>query len=144
MSRGPRTGSVAIDNATGYSSFDINGVYEPTLELCGGLPVYQKKGEVDIWLQYFKSTWRICHSSWRDTSRVASGYAYNTSSRRFCLPHDCDKGAWFVAMDFDVFETAPLITVTLLSAPTSDVEAIVEQAKKAYDTEVNLTVVNII
>ena len=32
-------------------------MYEPTIELCDGLPVYQKKGNSDMWIEYFKCNW---------------------------------------------------------------------------------------
>ena len=68
---------------------------------------------------------------------MAYGENAYISAERACLPQDCYAGAWFVEMHKgDVFESAPLVTVTLLSAPSSDVEAIVERAQQAYDAEV--------
>ena len=133
MSRAPCTGSVAIDNATGCHAKDVNGVYEPTLELCGGLPVYQKKGNGDMWLEYHESNWRIRQINYRGMAYGENAYI---SAERACLPQDCYAGAWFVEMINNVFESAPLVTVTLLSAPSSDMEAIVERAQQAYDAEV--------
>ena len=32
----------------------VNGTFEPTDETCNGMPVYQKKGETDTWLEMVK------------------------------------------------------------------------------------------
>ena len=43
---------VDIRGATGPNASLVNGVYEPTKEICGGWPVYRKRGGPDIWLEY--------------------------------------------------------------------------------------------
>ena len=43
---------VDIRGATGPYASKVNGIYEPTDELCGGWPVYRKRGGPDIWLEY--------------------------------------------------------------------------------------------
>ena len=43
---------VDIRGSTGENASLINGVYDPTDELCGGWPVYRKQGHPDIWLEY--------------------------------------------------------------------------------------------
>ena len=111
----------------------MNGVYEPTLELCGGLPVFQKKGHhSDVWLEYLDSDWWVRKTADRGTT---AGFAY-IATERPCLPHDCDEGAWNVGTGGNGMVPGPLVTVCLLSAPSSDVEAIVEQAQQACDAEV--------
>ena len=134
MSRVPRSGSVIIENVTGPHEFDINGVYEPTIELCGGLPAFQKKGSGNVWLEYYSSKWYVRPKIDRGTKK---GWAFIMSERP-CFPHDCDEGAWFADMDVDSneFESAPLVALTLLSAPLSDLNNIVEQVQEAYDVEV--------
>jgi hypothetical protein len=47
---------VDIRGAHGPSASSINGVYEPTSEVCGGWPVYQKQGDPDKWLEYIVAT----------------------------------------------------------------------------------------
>jgi hypothetical protein len=47
---------VDIRGAHGPSATSINGVYEPTNEVCGGWPVYRKQGDPDKWLEYIVAT----------------------------------------------------------------------------------------
>ena len=110
MSVAPRTGSLVIDNVTGSNALSVNGVYEPTPELCDGLPVFQKKGNGDIWLEYFNSKWRIrVTTNRRTTSQTASVIA-----NRPCLPQDCNIREWQVA-EGDIFVSDPRIAVFSLA-----------------------------
>lgn len=47
---------VDIRGAYGPSASSINGIYEPTNEICGGWPVYRKQGDPDKWLEYIVAT----------------------------------------------------------------------------------------
>jgi hypothetical protein len=47
-----RATPVKITGATGPSGPSINGIYEPTDEICGGWPVYRKKDDSEKWLEY--------------------------------------------------------------------------------------------
>lgn len=47
-----RATPVKISGATGPSGPSINGIYEPTEEICGGWPVYRKKDDTEKWLEY--------------------------------------------------------------------------------------------
>ena len=47
---------VDIRGAYGPSATSINGIYEPTSEICGGWPVYRKQGDPDKWLEYIVAT----------------------------------------------------------------------------------------
>lgn len=47
---------VDIRGAYGPSASSINGIYEPTGEVCGGWPVYRKQGDPDKWLEYIVAT----------------------------------------------------------------------------------------
>lgn len=47
---------VDIRGALGPSASSINGIYEPTNEVCGGWPVYRKHGDPDKWLEYIVAT----------------------------------------------------------------------------------------
>ena len=132
MSRVPCAGSVLIDNATGKNTLKVNGVFEPTLELCGNLPVYQKKGNSDVWLEYYKLNWWVRKTSDRGTTIAFA----NITTERPCLPQDCDVGAWSVGTGGNGMVPGPLVTVTLLSAPSSEMEAITEQVQQVFDTEV--------
>ena len=48
--------SVDIRGAVGPSASSINGVYDPTDEICGGWPVYQKRGDTEKWLEHHAAT----------------------------------------------------------------------------------------
>jgi len=47
---------VDIRGAQGPSASSINGVYEPTDEICGGWPVYRKHGDNEKWLEHHAAT----------------------------------------------------------------------------------------
>ena len=47
---------VDIRGTFGPSASSINGIYEPTPEVCGGWPVYRKQGDHDKWLEYIVAT----------------------------------------------------------------------------------------
>lgn len=53
---------VDVRGATGPSATSINGVYEPTNEICGGWPVYRKQGDPDKWLEYIVATNEVTKS----------------------------------------------------------------------------------
>ena len=44
-----RAVAVNISGATGPSGPSINGIYEPTDEICGAWPVYHKKDDSEKW-----------------------------------------------------------------------------------------------
>lgn len=50
-SRPPHPGSFRISGATGKSAKRMNGVFEPTEEEQWGLPVYEKRGDPDTWVE---------------------------------------------------------------------------------------------
>jgi hypothetical protein len=51
-----RASPVRIQGATGPSGPSINGIYEPTDEICGGWPVYKKREDTEKWLEYIVAT----------------------------------------------------------------------------------------
>lgn len=51
-----RATPVRITGAMGPSGQSINGIYEPTDEICGGWPVYHKKDDNEKWLEYIVAT----------------------------------------------------------------------------------------
>ena len=85
-------------------------MYEPTLQLSGGLPVYQKKDNRELWLEYFELNWWVRPTYCRGEP---AGEAYIATTKP-CLPQYCEEGAWFVVMS-GVFESAPLVTVWALN-----------------------------
>ena len=54
---------VDIRGTFGPSASSINGIYEPTPEVCGGWPVYRKQGDPDKWLEYIVATNEWCDSN---------------------------------------------------------------------------------
>lgn len=51
-----RAVALSISGATGPSGPSINGIYEPTEEICGGWPVYHKRDDPEKWLEYIVAT----------------------------------------------------------------------------------------
>jgi len=61
-SSGAKTAApVDIRGARGPNAVTINGVYEPTDEMCNDWPVYRKRGDPNKWLEFFEtsSKWYI-------------------------------------------------------------------------------------
>ena len=133
MSRASLPGSICLDNITGPHALKLNGVYEPTEEMCGSLPVFRKKGNSNQWLECFTSKWRVRLTSSRGTDKCTAWIAIGD---RPCLPQDCRAGTWHVDMSTPGYEISPLVTATLLTALPSHLEAVVAQAQYKYDFEV--------
>jgi hypothetical protein len=49
-------GPIDIRGAKGLNAETINGIYEPTEEICSGWPVYRKRGDPNKWLEFFAAT----------------------------------------------------------------------------------------
>ena len=52
------SGAVSIDirGAKGPNAVTINGVYEPTDEVCSNWPVYRKRGDPTNWIEFFSAS----------------------------------------------------------------------------------------
>lgn len=87
--------AVALDirGAIGMNAFKVNGVYEPTHEIAGGWPVYQRKGSFDYWLEFNseRENWQIKSAANRG---MDSAFAYVDASPP-CSPDRCE-GPWWV------------------------------------------------
>lgn len=87
--------AVALDirGAVGMNAFKVNGVYEPTHEIAGGWPVYQRKGSFDYWLEFNseRENWQIKSAANRG---MDSAFAYVDASPP-CSPDVCE-GPWWV------------------------------------------------
>jgi hypothetical protein len=59
--------AVAIDirGAKGLNQSTINGIYEPTDEVCSGWPVYRKRGDANKWLEFFIASNKVSKSHQR-------------------------------------------------------------------------------
>jgi len=82
-----------IRGAVGMNAFKVNGVYEPTHEIAGGWPVYQRKGSFDYWLEFNseRENWQIKSAANRG---MDSAFAYVDASPP-CSPDKCE-GPWWV------------------------------------------------
>ena len=99
--RPPKPGSIIIEGATvnrNRSKF-VNGTFEPTDEICNGMPVYSKKGDPETWLEMveYKSggwRWYVKPTIERGPcSTICFGYGH---SNGIVLPHDCTAAQWSV------------------------------------------------
>ena len=107
MARGPLSGSMCLDNVTGPHALNVNGIYEPTDEMCGTLTVFRKKGNDDQWLEYHRSKWRVRKTSSRGTDKCTAWIV----AERPCLPQDCTAGLWHVDMNTPGYEISPMVTL---------------------------------
>lgn len=48
--------SIDIRGAKGPNAVTINGVYEPTHEVCNGWTVYRKRNDNNKWLEFFDAS----------------------------------------------------------------------------------------
>ena len=88
-----------IAGATVDRSKYVNGTFEPTDETCNGMPVYQKKGEPDTWLEMVKCKsggwrWYVKPTKEKGADKsVCFGYGYH---EEIVLPQNCKIDNWTV------------------------------------------------
>ncbi len=98
---------VRVSGVTGPCAARCNGVFEPTAESSRGCPVYQKRGDADVWLEYSCSgMWMITSSSGR---AKGDGWAYVTCAP--CAPEGTPRGAWQV-FNGTAHRAQPQVTVS--------------------------------
>jgi hypothetical protein len=104
----PELKSVIITGATGNVAPQVNGVFDPTDELCNGWVRYRKRGGQDCWLEYLenKGQWHIKPSA---SKRSTNAWAYAT-----CRPVQPpqDIGDIWRLYDGNRFEDHPNVTIT--------------------------------
>ena len=73
----------------------LNGVYEPTAERCGGLPVYKKRGSDDHWLEYYagRDQWQIKPTASKGTDVAWTKVVCSPAQQ---LPQTCNGKSWEV------------------------------------------------
>jgi len=104
------TYAVCISGATGSRASYVNGVYEVTDEVSGGMPVY-KKQESDMWLEF-----HVSKSQWMSRRTASKGqttdicHAYVTCAIGV-LPDKAPTGAWHVCNDKDWQTQASVVVV---------------------------------
>ena len=78
------SGAVSIDirGAKGPNAVTINGVYEPTDEVCSNWPVYRKRGDPTKWLEFFSASnkWYIKATGDKGRARGISVYSSTVSA----------------------------------------------------------------
>ena len=104
------SGAVRIVGATGSSAGIVNGMYEATTELSGGMPVYVKVGVGGMWLEYHapSSQWQVTLTSNKGTNH-ASAFCPVPAK---CLPEDCPAGQWLV-VDCCKLVSQPAVNITV-------------------------------
>lgn len=109
-------GSVLVAGATGVRMHMVNGCYEPTSELCSGLPVYRNKDAPGFWLEccLLGSVYKyyVKQTEYRGEKCLTS-YAYGACSanaHEVCLPQDCIPGKWQVSTGSG-FTLQPTLTI---------------------------------
>jgi len=105
----------------------VNGLYEVTDEISGGMPVY-KKQRAELWLEYHVS---LCQ--WMLKSTASKGQENNaTCAYVACdvgvLPDKAPRGAWHVAFFFSSLAAQASVVVTRVSASEAAVEEAAFQA----------------
>ena len=104
--------NVRITGATGIKAGLINGVYQPTEELCGNVTVYVKMGNDNAWLEYNAS--QKCWQLKKTEHKCTDIYCAMCDVPVKGLPHqECPAGKWCV-WDGSKFVSQRAVTVSLL------------------------------
>jgi len=124
--RAAATYAVRISGATSNYAYFVNGVYEVTDEVFGGMPVYKKQGG-DMWLEYHFST-----SNWMSRATAHKGQAKAffyalVGCANGLLPDKAPIGTWLIAVNGSLVAQAS-IAVTPMSAAEVAAEAAAVQA----------------
>lgn len=129
--REPKEGSVVLQGATvERSKYFVNGIFEPTEEMCNDMAVYQKKGDPDTCMEVVKTnpgewSWCIKPTKGRgpDASSVCFGYGRLNEKGS---PQQCRASKW-CCYDGWNFVTESTITCTLYE--TEEMKRAEEEAK---------------
>jgi len=116
--------AVRISGATGDFSGRVNGLYEVTDEISGGMPVYKKQGG-EQWLEYHVST-----SCWMSKSTASKGQTKNLCHAYVdcaigVMPDNAPIGAWNV---FSRSSSAFACQASIAISPVSVTEVAAVQA----------------
>ena len=109
--------SVRIVGATGPNAGAINGMYKPTEELSGGMPLYVKVGNPDKWLGYYApmNQWQMINTAAKGTGNAAACCAGPVG----CSPEGCPRGRWHV-FDGSEWVLQPAITISVVTLDEVD------------------------
>ena len=95
-------GTITISGAvggTGNRAARLNGTFEMTSQTCNGMPMYQKKGDPDTWLDMCKTKaggwrWYIKPANEKGPdSSICFGYGI---SDNIVFPHECKEKSWYI------------------------------------------------
>jgi hypothetical protein len=121
LSRPAKSGAVVITGATGAREHMVNGTYEPTNELCTGMPVYKNKDTEDFWLECCMTgstyKWYIKQTEYRGPKCLTS-YGYvpcSTKTSEVGLPQDSVPGEWNVSTGQGEYDEIPSVGIVALS-----------------------------
>ena len=127
-------GSVQIVGAMGPNAGAINGMYEATPEVSGGMRVYAKVGDGDMLLEY-----RAAKSQWQVKSTAHKGkdtcFALCAVPAK-CLPQECPAGRWQIVVN-DKYVSLPAIVISEVTV--AEVEALRAQVEEEAARVVNGT-----
>ena len=131
---------MVISGATVDRAKYVNGTFEPTNETCNGVPVFQKKGEPDTWLEMVKCKsggwrWYVKPTKEKGPDKsVCFGYGHND---HVVFPYECTPQNWSV-YDGSKFVIESQVRCELVpSAPPMPDRyvALLEQRKELHRSE---------
>ena len=110
----------------------INGIFDPTDELVGYVPVFRKRGDDNKLLVYVESRkyWMVQLSTDKGT---ASGFAY-ISCDPVSAPHKASGRGWQVSNGTS-FNLQNAVTISLATQSLSEYQAMVEDARRRVIAE---------
>ncbi len=116
-------------------------MYEPTNEICNGLPAYRKKGDAEIWMECIPDAsefkWYIKPVANRGPSNITSFAYCAVASEAPGLPQDCIRGGWKVGAvsEFEV-QVAVQAVLTTEDALPDYIVSVLESARNDFFSEV--------
>ena len=109
--------AVCIEGASGTNAALMNGMYEATTELSGGMPVYVKVDGGNVCLEYrpFANAWQMKLTAGLGTNMCTAACTVPAK----CSPQDCPVGKWS-AYDASNWGPQPAVTVTVVTQQEVD------------------------
>ena len=132
-----------ISGITNCIGSGANGVYEPTAERCGGLPVYKKRGSGDVWLEYYagRDQWQIKPTASKGKN---STWASVVCSPVQQLPQTCNGKSWMVLIGWNSYDltgiTIEEYTAAMAAADTAALETLIKQVRQSLEENVSVIV----
>ena len=121
-----------ISGITNCKAGSVNGVYEPTAERCGGLPMYKKRGSNNLWLEYCAGSdeWQIKTTVDKGTDIASASVVCSPAQQ---LPQSRNGKSWRV-YDGSQWNDQPGITVeeytaTMAAADTISLETLIRMVR---------------